>query len=90
MTISLAVLAEHGVNRLSVGVQSFLPGLLQALDRDHTPDDVRSRRFDAVRRRICNLSLDMIFGVPGQTLELWQATWSVRWPWSRITSPPMA
>ncbi len=68
----LAVLAEHGVNRLSVGVQSFLPGLLQALDRDHTPDDVAPRRFDAVRRRICNLSLDMIFGVPGQTLELWQ------------------
>ena len=69
----IAVLAEHGVNRLSLGVQSFHPALLQALDRDHTPDDLSPVVLDAVRRHIPNLSLDLIFGVPGQTLELWQS-----------------
>ena len=68
----IAVMAEHGVNRLSLGVQSFQPDLLKALDRDHTPANVSPVVLDAVRRRIANLSLDLIFGVPGQTLELWQ------------------
>jgi oxygen-independent coproporphyrinogen III oxidase len=66
------VFAEHGVNRVSLGAQSFDAGLLRVLERDHAPDDV-PRAVDAVRRRIDNVSLDLIFGVPGQTMAQWEA-----------------
>lgn len=65
------VLAEHGVNRVSLGSQSFDPSLLRVLERDHQPDDV-PRAVEAIRRRIDNVSLDLIFGVPGQDLPAWQ------------------
>ena len=61
----LAVLADHGVNRVSIGVQSFDPRAAVVLERIHSPADV-PRAVDAVRRRIDNLSLDLIFGVPGR------------------------
>jgi oxygen-independent coproporphyrinogen-3 oxidase len=67
----IAVLADHGVNRLSLGAQSFHPQLLRVLERDHKPADVPTA-VEAVRRRIRRLSLDLIFGVPGQTLADWQ------------------
>src|SRR5262245_37374388 len=59
----LAILARHGVNRLSLGVQSFQPHLLHTLERDHTPDDVR-RVAELVHERGFRLSLDLIFAVP--------------------------
>jgi oxygen-independent coproporphyrinogen-3 oxidase len=68
----VAVLADHGVTRVSLGAQSFQPELLQVLERDHSPDDV-ARAVDAIRRRIPEISLDLIFGVPGQTLADWDA-----------------
>ncbi len=66
----VAVLADHGVNRVSIGVQSFNPRALTVLERIHSPADV-PRAVDIVRRRIDNVSLDLIFGVPGQTLADW-------------------
>jgi oxygen-independent coproporphyrinogen-3 oxidase len=66
------VLAEHGVNRVSLGAQSFHPHLLRALERDHDPEDV-PRAAELVRARVEELSLDLIFGVPGQTEAEWQA-----------------
>jgi oxygen-independent coproporphyrinogen-3 oxidase len=66
----VAVLAEHGVNRVSLGAQSFQPHLLDVLERDHVPADV-PRAVDAIRRRIPQVSLDLIFGPPGQTLAEW-------------------
>jgi len=69
-TEKIAVLADHGVNRVSLGVQSFQPHLLRTLGRDHQPDDV-PRAVEAVRHRIDNVSLDLIFGVPGQTRDEW-------------------
>jgi oxygen-independent coproporphyrinogen-3 oxidase len=68
----ISVLADYGVARVSLGVQSFQPPLLQVLERDHAPDDV-PRAVDAIRRRIPQISLDLIFGVPGQTLLQWEA-----------------
>jgi oxygen-independent coproporphyrinogen-3 oxidase len=65
------VLAAHGVNRVSLGAQSFDAGLLRVLERDHRPDDV-ARALEQVRRHIDNVSLDLIFGVPGQDLTLWR------------------
>ncbi len=68
----VAVLADHGVNRLSLGVQSFHAQTLQFLERDHRDADIR-RALATARSRIDNLSLDLIFGVPGQSVEQWSA-----------------
>jgi len=67
----VSVLADHGVTRVSLGAQSFHPHLLRVLERDHAPDDV-PRAVEIVRKRIDELSLDLIFGVPGQTECEWQ------------------
>jgi oxygen-independent coproporphyrinogen-3 oxidase len=68
----VAVLADHGVNRVSLGAQSFQPHLLRTLERHHQPADV-PRAVEIIRERIPLLSLDLIFGVPGQTLAEWDA-----------------
>ncbi len=66
----LAVLRSHGVNRVSLGVQTFDSELLKLLERDHDGEIAT----DAVRRlldRFSNVSVDLIFGIPGQTLAHW-------------------
>ncbi|MCI0455684.1 MAG: radical SAM family heme chaperone HemW [Gemmataceae bacterium] len=68
----IAVLADHGVNRVSLGAQSFHPHLLQILERNHRPAHITTA-VESLRARIENVSLDLIFGVPGQTAEQWQA-----------------
>lgn len=55
-----------GGNRLSLGMQSSDPVILQALGRRHTPDDVRRTVWDAFDSGLANLSLDMMLGVPKQ------------------------
>jgi len=65
------VLATHGVNRVSLGVQSFQRESLEQLDRIHKPQHVIPA-LQRVRRRIANVSLDLIFGIPGQTIEDWE------------------
>ncbi|MFK7817643.1 MAG: radical SAM family heme chaperone HemW [Planctomycetaceae bacterium] len=69
----VAVLADAGVNRISLGIQSFDADVLRILERQHSPDEIRST-VDRVRQRIPNVSLDLIFGVPGQSLDNWAAT----------------
>jgi oxygen-independent coproporphyrinogen-3 oxidase len=64
------VLASGGVNRVSLGAQSFQPPLLAVLERNHAPEEV-GRALDLVRPRFPRWSLDLIFGVPGSTPELW-------------------
>lgn len=66
------VLAAGGVNRVSLGAQSFQPTLLQALERNHAPEEV-ARALDWIRPRFPHWSFDLIFGVPGSTLSLWEA-----------------
>ncbi|MDZ4689330.1 MAG: radical SAM family heme chaperone HemW [Planctomycetaceae bacterium] len=68
-----AILDESGVNRISLGVQSFSAETLKLLERDHAPDDIPAvvRR---VQRQCENVSVDLIFGVPGQTLAEWMET----------------
>ena len=68
----VAVLADYGVNRVSLGGQSFEPHLLTLLGRAHTPDEV-PRAVERVKKRIAQVSLDLIFGVPGQTVLQWEA-----------------
>jgi oxygen-independent coproporphyrinogen-3 oxidase len=65
------VLSDHGVTRVSLGAQSFHPHLLKVLERVHSPSEV-PRAVAAVRKRIPQVSLDLIFGVPGQTEQQWR------------------
>jgi oxygen-independent coproporphyrinogen III oxidase len=67
----VAVLADHGVNRVSLGAQSFHPHLLDILDRKHRASHV-PQAVERVRRRIAAVSLDLIFGAPGQTEKEWR------------------
>ena len=69
----IAVLADAGVNRTSLGVQSFDDATLTMLERDHRRADVFGC-VERVRSRIANISLDLIFAVPGQSLPLWEST----------------
>jgi oxygen-independent coproporphyrinogen-3 oxidase len=68
----VAVLADHGVNRVSLGAQSFHPHLLAVLERMHVPQEV-PRAVERIRARIPRVSLDLIFGVPGQSEAEWLA-----------------
>lgn len=72
----LAGYRAAGVNRLSLGVQSFEERLLQMLGRVHTLDEALYA-FDAARRAgFDNLSIDLMHSLPGQTLEQWRAALS--------------
>jgi oxygen-independent coproporphyrinogen III oxidase len=64
------VLAGHGINRVSLGAQSFHPHLLRSLERDHQPADV-AESIDRLRPRIPQVSFDLIFGIPGESLSEW-------------------
>jgi len=67
----LAVLRDLGVNRISLGVQSFSEITLAALGRRHSPTQVYAA-IDAIRAAgFDNLNLDFIFSVPGQTESAW-------------------
>ena len=68
------LLRDFGVNRVSMGVQSLDEPLLDRLGRIHTREMV-FKSFDILRRAgFDNLNLDLMFAIPGQTLEVWRAT----------------
>jgi oxygen-independent coproporphyrinogen-3 oxidase len=65
-------LAAGGVNRVSMGVQSFERRHLKTLERTHNPENV-TRAIELARQAgIGRQSIDLIFGVPGQTLDDWR------------------
>jgi len=66
------VLAACGVNRVSLGAQSFQPDELRTLSRRHQPEDVAATAATLRRHGLARLNLDLIFGIPGQTLERWE------------------
>ena len=70
----LGELHDAGVNRLSIGVQSFDPRELRVLGRRHTAADVAHAVRTARVAGFANLSIDLIFGVPGQSEESWAAS----------------
>lgn len=69
----LAVLREVGVTRVSIGVQSFQPALLDALGRQHSREQVY-RAYDHVQAAsFASVNLDLMFALPGQTEAEWTA-----------------
>ena len=69
----LQALVSGGVDRISIGAQSFHPRHLRTLDRRHEPQSVGRAVRLARECGVENVSLDLIFGVPGQTVEEWDA-----------------
>ncbi|MBU0640815.1 MAG: radical SAM family heme chaperone HemW [Planctomycetes bacterium] len=67
-------LAAAGVNRVSLGAQSFEPAELRVLERIHTPSQVNETVAACRAQGIPQISLDLIFAIPGQTLASWQTT----------------
>lgn len=65
-------LKKAGINRLSIGVQSFDASNLRFLGRIHTEDDARAAISDARREGFLNVGLDLIYGLPGQSLDSWR------------------
>ncbi len=76
-TVSLdksKLLRDFGVNRISMGVQSLDEKLLDRLGRIHSREMV-FKSFDTLRKAgFDNLNLDLMFAVPGQTMEIWRDT----------------
>ncbi|CAG5093344.1 Oxygen-independent coproporphyrinogen-III oxidase-like protein YqeR, Coproporphyrinogen dehydrogenase [Thermobacillus xylanilyticus] len=66
----LAAMREGGVNRISFGVQAFDDALLQRIGRIHDTNDVYRSIELAREAGFNNLSIDLMFGLPGQTMEL--------------------
>ena len=62
------LLARNGVNRVSLGAQTFHMHLLDVLERRATPSDVRRAFHDLRDAGIQNLSLDLVYGIPRQTV----------------------
>ena len=66
-------LADAGVTRLSIGMQSAVPHVLAALDRTHRPENVRTA-VEAAREVGLAVSVDLIYGAPGESLTDWEAS----------------
>lgn len=67
------VLKDMGVNRVSMGIQTFSDDLLRFLNRRHDSQQAISA-FDSLRRAgFSNISVDLMFGLPGETLDDWRS-----------------
>ncbi|WP_279580222.1 radical SAM family heme chaperone HemW [Fodinicola feengrottensis] len=71
---SLAALVEAGFTRLSLGMQSAREHVLAVLDRHHTPGRAEAVARWARRTGFEHVSLDLIYGAPGETADDWQAS----------------
>lgn len=74
---SLDVLRAGGTTRLSLGMQSAVPHVLAVLDRVHRRGRVQQAVADARDAGFANVSLDLIYGTPGESLDDWQRTLDV-------------
>jgi oxygen-independent coproporphyrinogen III oxidase len=70
----LAGLRAAGANRLSMGAQSFDAELLKTLGRIHSPGDIVQALRKARAAGFTSINLDLMFGLPGQTMRHWQET----------------
>lgn len=68
-----SLMRECGANRISLGVQSFSPDILATLGRDHSPDQAISAFTTLRDAGFENISIDLMFSIPGQDAALWQA-----------------
>jgi oxygen-independent coproporphyrinogen-3 oxidase len=68
------LLRDHGVNRISLGIQSLDPALLERLGRVHSREQA-FKSFDVLRQTgFPRINVDLMFAIPGQSLDTWQTT----------------
>lgn len=65
-------LKRIGINRVSLGTQTFSPELLRILRRRHTAEQAKEAVMTLFNNGITNISIDLIYGLPGQDLKTWQ------------------
>lgn len=70
---SLQALAAGGFNRVSFGMQSAVPHVLATLERTHDPDNV-AKAVEAARAAGLKVSVDLIYGTPGESLQDWRTS----------------
>ena len=70
----LAALREIGINRISFGMQSGVSHVLKVLDRTHNPANVSKATNWAKEVGFKEISVDLIYGAPGESIEDWQTT----------------
>ncbi|MEZ4826860.1 MAG: radical SAM family heme chaperone HemW [Bacteroidia bacterium] len=68
----LRQLRHAGINRLSVGIQSFEEKDLQLMNRSHSASQAVQSLHNALGEGFSNISADLIFGIPGQSLQEWE------------------
>ena len=69
---AFGALVEAGVNRMSLGAQSFAPHVLQVLERQHRPERVADAVRIAREAGVDQINLDLIYGTPGETDDDWR------------------
>lgn len=67
-------LAREGINRLSIGVQSWDDNILKFLNRRHTSEQAARSISDARKSGFNNISIDLIYGIPDLSEKVWQST----------------
>lgn len=68
----LGALRKGGFTRISIGAQSFTPAALRTLGRIHGVEDIRKTARDTRLTEFDSLGIDLIFGIPGQTVADWE------------------
>lgn len=66
--------AGAGINRVSLGIQSFDDELLKKLSRTHSAADAKQAILNVHRAGIENITIDLMYDLPGQTLDQWKST----------------
>ncbi|MFK7971432.1 MAG: radical SAM family heme chaperone HemW [Bacteroidia bacterium] len=69
----LQAMAEVGINRLSIGLQSFYQDDLDWMNRAHSPEQVGEGMALARSMGISNITLDLMFGLPGLSMSRWES-----------------
>jgi len=68
----MTALKSHGINRLSIGLQAWQDDLLKKIKRSHTSKDFADTIQAAKSVGINNINVDLMFGLPGQTMTKWK------------------
>src|SRR4029078_12599089 len=68
------VLKKFGINRISLGAQSWDDELLQLLGREHNAQQAEESFWNLRNAGFTNINVDLMFGLPGQTIDQWRAT----------------
>ncbi|MCI8272207.1 MAG: radical SAM family heme chaperone HemW [Erysipelotrichaceae bacterium] len=68
----IRIMAKGGVNRISLGVQTFQSDLQEIIARRHTVKEIKGMLQCLIDHGISNISIDLMYGLPSQTMEKWK------------------